>query len=100
MLRAIERTPVAVDDGYELPDLAELLNRPAWHADALCREYTDEVTWFPSRGRSARPAVDICSCCLVQAECRQWALDRRVADGIWGGLTLAQRRRLTAPAAA
>ena len=34
--------------------LAELLDRPAWHAKAACRGRSD-VTWFPGRGeRSSR----------------------------------------------
>jgi hypothetical protein len=37
--------------------------------------------------------MSICNRCLVQAECLRYALDHDL-DGIWGGTTVRQRRRL------
>ena len=81
------------------PGLDDLLaavaaNRPAWHADALCREHP-EVSWFVERGEPLAPAKDICSRCLVLAECTSWALDQdQSLVGIWGGTTAPQRKRM------
>ncbi len=81
------------------PALEDLLaavaaNRPAWHADALCREHP-EVSWFAERGEPMGPAKDICARCLVLAECTAWALDQdQSLAGIWGGTTAPQRKRM------
>ena len=33
----------------EVADLADLVERPAWMLDALCREHP-EINWFPGQG--------------------------------------------------
>lgn len=84
-----------------MPDLHLLLvrSRPAWHADALCREYP-EVNFFPMRGQTAKPALTVCSQCIVRDECRAWALDQSgTLQGVWGGTTHRQRQRLRVAAA-
>ena len=53
--------------------------------DALCVEYPD-VDWFPDRGASNAEARRVCSRCLVQRECREYAIERGMRDGIWGGI--------------
>ena len=75
--------------GDELPEppvdlLAVLLDRPAWQRDVLCIEHP-EVGFFPLRGESVEPARAICGRCLVQAECRTYALELDERFGIWGG---------------
>ncbi len=64
-------------------------HRPAWHRDALCREFP-EISWFPERGEPVRPAREICGRCLVAGECR--AAGASEVHGIWGGLSINQRR--------
>jgi WhiB family redox-sensing transcriptional regulator len=66
--------------------------RPAWQADAACREHP-EVSWFSSRGGDQREAKAICKGCLVLDDCRSWALaqDPWLA-GVWGGMTARERR--------
>lgn len=76
--------------------LAQLLNRPAWHADAACAEHP-ELSWFPgkSAARAAERAKAICAGCLVRDECTAYALDQGESlHGIWGGLSPLDRRRL------
>jgi WhiB family redox-sensing transcriptional regulator len=48
--------------------------------------------------REAREAKakSICAQCAVQSECLDFALRVHEPHGIWGGLTEAERRRLTA----
>lgn len=69
---------------------AELLRRPAWQADALCKEYPN-VTWFPERGDDVRKALAICDRCLVKAECLQYATDLEIDVGLWGGTSARTR---------
>lgn len=76
-----------------LVDLVELLRstRPAWHADAACREHP-EIDFFPARGQDTTAATAVCTGCLVRTECLTAALDG-LEVGIWGGTSQRQRRR-------
>jgi WhiB family redox-sensing transcriptional regulator len=73
--------------------LAEWLEGPAWHADAVCRQIGGDE-WFPNKGESPREAKKICATCPVSAECLQYALDNDERFGIWGGVTERDRRKL------
>jgi WhiB family transcriptional regulator, redox-sensing transcriptional regulator len=75
----------------ELLDL--LRTRPAWHADAACREHP-EVSFFPERGEPTEPAKAICRGCLVRDECAAFADADFAArsHGIWGGTSTRERR--------
>ena len=72
--------------------------RPAWMADAVCKEHP-EVDFFPGQGGDCSPAIAICAGCLVQPECRAYAVADSDIMGVWGGTTAAERRRLRRSAA-
>jgi WhiB family redox-sensing transcriptional regulator len=75
--------------------LTELIRRPPWMADALCREFPD-VSWFPERGQDVRPAKAICSRCLVRVECAAYVATfdaLTAAHGIWAGTSARERRQ-------
>ena len=59
--------------------------RPAWMADALCREYP-RVDFYDESPAGVDRAAAICSRCLVRAECQAFALDNAEPGGVWGGL--------------
>lgn len=69
------------------PRMLELLEA------AVCASSDPEV-FFPVVGGSAGPAKAMCGLCDVQEECRAEALSDAGLDGVWGGLTLRERRRL------
>src|SRR5690242_1092783 len=74
-------------------DLDELVHRPAFHADAACKE--SSANFFPRVGEDSRPAKAVCHTCLVQDECRAWALAQGTTlSGIWGGTTGLERRMM------
>jgi WhiB family redox-sensing transcriptional regulator len=74
--------------------LADLLARPAWHDGAACRGRGID-SWFPVQGRRPDDARAVCGRCPVLEECRRWALDQGPElQGVWGGLTEADRRQL------
>jgi len=76
-------------------DLLDLIagGKPAWHADAACREHP-ELSWFPAQGEDSSAARAVCSGCLVVGECRSWALAQGGGlVGLWGGLSDRERRR-------
>ena len=69
--------------------LVGLIERPAWHSDAACREHP-ELSWFPARGERQDEQRAVCEGCLVRAECA--AAGMFEYDGIWGGLSGRGRR--------
>lgn len=81
-------------DVDELYHLLELLARPAWHADALCREPDYEhINFMPEKGERAAAAKAVRTRCLVRAECLHFALVRAEV-GVWGGTTDRERSRM------
>jgi Transcription factor WhiB len=80
-------------DVFALVD--ELVARPSWQADALCREHP-ELVFVPSAGPVSDDARALCRSCLVRAECLGYALVRPELVGCWGGTTTADRDRARA----
>lgn len=80
--------------GGEHSDVSEvldiLLGRPAWMADALCREHP-ELSWFPEEGESVKPMAEICERCAVREECAAYGAGERY--GVWAGTSARERRR-------
>ncbi len=79
--------------GEPVPDLAALIApRPAWMADALCREHP-QVVFVLASGQSAAAAKAICSRCAVVDECLNYAVeyDER---GVWGATPDRERRAM------
>jgi WhiB family redox-sensing transcriptional regulator len=66
--------------------------RPAWQRDALCREYTGRVNFFPRLRESLEPARAVCRRCLVREACLEFALEHDERAGVWGGLSARERR--------
>jgi len=83
-------------------DIAALPAPPAWIDDALCAQ-TDPETWFPGKGENATKAKRVCATCDVRLACLDWALsfpDAHDLYGVYGGLTVIERRKLRKRAAA
>jgi WhiB family redox-sensing transcriptional regulator len=83
--------------GYDVPSLIDLIYRPAWMRDALCREpaYAD-VSFFPGQGEATEPAKAVCARCTVAEECLAYvttAGDGIAGHGIWGGTSARERRQ-------
>jgi WhiB family redox-sensing transcriptional regulator len=64
-----------------------------WKLKAACRDL-DTSLFFPDSEADAAPAQEVCAGCPVRAECLEFALATRQHDGVWGGLTETERRRL------
>ncbi len=64
-----------------------------WQDRARCRDHDVDI-FFPEDGGSARAAKRICALCQVRLECLDYALRRAEPEGVWGGLTVEERRRL------
>lgn len=73
--------------------LGDLIERPSWMADALCRAHP-EVSFFPRRGEDLQPAKAICAACPVRAECLAYAQQDYCTTGVWGGTSDKERKQL------
>ena len=80
---------VASNTGVHIPTLT-----PApWQDQAACAGIDDPEIFFPTDANlpNITIAQAICDPCPVKMQCRQWAFDNNIHDGIWGGLTEQQR---------
>lgn len=66
-----------------------------WHARAACRDHNPDM-WHPDPAdvHTRRAAQAICGTCPVLKECGKHALETGEPDGIWAGLTGAQRSKI------
>ena len=63
-----------------------------WQARAACQDVENPDIFFPVRGKSSRPARELCESCPVHEECRKYGLME--IYGIWGGTTEKERRAI------
>lgn len=77
------RQAYAYQDIVPMPDLT----------DALCSG-TGNILFYPNKGDSdlIRNAKKLCEKCPVQEECGEWAIQNNEDFGIWGGLTVEERK--------
>ena len=64
-----------------------------WRQHGACRGL-DPAIFYPLDDEDAEPAKEVCAVCPVQAACLEHALATREKEGIWGGATERERRRI------
>lgn len=64
-----------------------------WRQRAACRG-GDPDTFYPISDDDAEEAKAICGECSVREACLEYALANRERDGVWGGATERERRRM------
>lgn len=85
--------------------LRTLLDVPDWKADAHCAGMNPSVFFphpptRPTGGALRRYEAEVavakahCRRCDVQAECLAYALANREPFGVWGGMSVEERRRI------
>lgn len=57
-----------------------------WADRAACRDHEDADTFFDDEFLMRQVALPICGGCPVKSECLEFALDRGMDDGVWGGM--------------
>lgn len=67
--------------------------QPVWRQKAACRGVDPDI-FFPVSDEEADDAKAICGQCPVQDLCLEWALSTREKEGVWGGATERERRRI------
>lgn len=67
----------------------------SWRLRGACRGLSAEVFYPVSESDAdAEAAKAICATCPVRPQCLEFALDHREHEGIWGGVTERERRRI------
>jgi WhiB family transcriptional regulator, redox-sensing transcriptional regulator len=64
-----------------------------WRQHAACRGLDPEI-FYPATDEEADIAKAICKVCAIRQACLEHALGSRERDGIWGGATEKERRRI------
>lgn len=67
----------------------------SWRVAAACRGL-DPLIFYPLTDDDAEadPAKSVCAACPVREPCLEHALGAREKDGVWGGATERERRRI------
>jgi hypothetical protein len=66
-----------------------------WRDEGLCRGRDDDAFFpHPTNATAVQAVKNVCFGCPAMLRCAQYALTRRIPDGVWGGLSEAQRATL------
>lgn len=65
----------------------------AWRRHSACRGL-DPDTFYPETEEEANAAKRVCAECSVRETCLEYALAGREKEGVWGGATERERRRI------
>jgi WhiB family redox-sensing transcriptional regulator len=65
----------------------------SWRQRAACRGVDPDV-FYPATDEEAEEAKAVCAVCSVREACLEYALNNRERDGVWGGATERERRRM------
>lgn len=68
------------------------MNAP-WRQRGACRGLDPDI-FYPPTDDEADAAKAVCEECPVREPCLEFALSTREAEGIWGGATARERRRI------
>lgn len=65
----------------------------SWREIAACTDRAD-VDFFAATDTAVARAKAVCAGCSVAVECLEFAVETNQQDGIWGGMTVNERRRV------
>ena len=68
-------------------------NHPKWMAEGRCAGVATTM-FFPTNSSEVTAAIAVCEACAVRAECLDYALRHGIGNGIWGGCSERERRRI------
>lgn len=66
----------------------------SWRLRGACRGLDPEIFYSAGEDEGVERAKDVCGSCVVQQQCLEYALANRESEGIWGGATEKERRRI------
>jgi WhiB family redox-sensing transcriptional regulator len=65
----------------------------SWRHRSACRGVDPDI-FYPVSDEEAEAAKAVCAACPVRQPCLEYALVKRERDGVWGGATERERRRM------
>ncbi|MEI2717915.1 MAG: WhiB family transcriptional regulator [Candidatus Nanopelagicales bacterium] len=67
-----------------------------WAERSACLSVADPEIFFPSESDSQRAnrAKQVCAMCPVMDVCLEYAMQVSTLDGVWGGTTAQERKRM------
>ena len=65
----------------------------AWRSNGACQGLDAEI-FYPENEDHAEFALSVCGECAVRIACLDYALDTREQQGVWGGVTARDRRKM------
>ena len=65
----------------------------SWREIAACTDRAD-VDFFAVADAAVARAKAVCAGCSVAVDCLEFAVETNQPDGIWGGMTVNERRRV------
>jgi WhiB family redox-sensing transcriptional regulator len=69
--------------------------KQSWRQQAACRGLDPAIFYpAPEDDEIADAAKDVCTVCSVREACLEYALAVREKEGVWGGATERDRRRI------
>lgn len=79
------------DDGHRRRD--DDADAPSWRDLGACRGL-DPGVFYPETDEDAEMAKAVCNECDVRLTCLEHALSHREKQGVWGGASERERRRI------
>ena len=65
----------------------------SWRDRGACRGLDPEI-FYPQSDEEAAEAKGVCAQCHVRVACLEHAIAKREKEGVWGGATERERRRI------
>ena len=69
------------------------MKQHSWRDHAACRGVDPDI-FYPVTEEEAESAKEICAMCSVRSSCLEHALSGREKEGVWGGATEKESRRI------
>ena len=67
--------------------------KASWRQRAACRGVDPDI-FYPVSDDDLEEAKAVCASCSVRQACLEYSLAAREREGVWGGLTERERRRI------
>ena len=65
----------------------------SWRSRGACKGLDPDI-FYPAPDDVAMEAKAVCAQCVVRQPCLEYALNKREHEGVWGGATEKERRRI------
>ena len=65
----------------------------SWRVNSACQGLDPDI-FYPESEENCDQAIAICESCHVRIACLNYALETREKQGVWGGASARERRRL------